>query len=173
MLAFLWSRTQTVDEIKDYVRYTSITWTDMIEALGRVADMKSLPARGDLEAAGYANILLWSVDKERVEAPREASSKIGTAASAQLPQAVLPPGEDEEEEEDEEEDGGIRLNIFRPRDSAGMSARGRLRPLSEKLEVLLDLVFRRLYWDPNGPEQAFSYDGLLKIVKKMDKDLGP
>ena len=163
----MWSRMQIVDEIKDYARYTSITWTDMIEALGRVADMKSLPPRGDLEAAGYANILLWSVDKERLET---APSKNATA-SAQQQQVVLSPGE--AEEEDEEEDGGLRLNIFRPRESAGMSAVGRLRPLCEKLEVLLDLVFRRLYWDPNGPEMVYSYDGLLKIVKKIDKDMGP
>ena len=51
-LAFLWSRTQTIDEIKDYPKYTSITFIDMLEALGRVADMKSMPMESDLEAAG-------------------------------------------------------------------------------------------------------------------------
>lgn len=42
----------TVDEIKDYQKYTSITFIDMLEALGRVADMKSIPKESDLEAAG-------------------------------------------------------------------------------------------------------------------------
>jgi hypothetical protein len=51
-LAYLWGRMQTVDEIKDYQKYISITWVDMLDALGRVADMKSLPTKADLEAAG-------------------------------------------------------------------------------------------------------------------------
>lgn len=51
-LAFLWSRMLTVDEIKDYNKYTSLTFIDFLEALGRVADMKSLPLESELEAAG-------------------------------------------------------------------------------------------------------------------------
>jgi len=38
------------------------------------------------------------------------------------------------------------------------------------------LVFglcRRLYWDPSNPALPFNYDGLLKLVKKIDKDMGP
>ncbi len=34
-------------------------------------------------------------------------------------------------------------------------------------------VHRRLYVDPAQPEAPFNYDGLLKIIKKLDKDLGP
>ena len=49
-------RMGTIDEIKDYQKYTSITFVDMLEALGRVADMMSLPSQSDLEAAG--NFLL-------------------------------------------------------------------------------------------------------------------
>jgi hypothetical protein len=41
-----------IDEVKDYQRYTCITFVDMLEALGRVADMKSLPSKVDIEAAG-------------------------------------------------------------------------------------------------------------------------
>lgn len=47
------------------------------------------------------------------------------------------------------------------------------RPLSEKLEVFLDLVFRMLHYDPSQPESEFSHDALLKIIKKKDKELGP
>ena len=42
----------TIDEIKDYAKYTSLTFIDFLEALGRVADMKNLPLESDLEAAG-------------------------------------------------------------------------------------------------------------------------
>ncbi len=36
-------------------------------------------------------------------------------------------------------------------------------------QMLLDLVFRRLYVDPTNVEGEFSYDGLLKIIRKVDK----
>eukprot|EP00198_Chlamydomonas_reinhardtii_P003541 XP_001692877.1 flagellar associated protein [Chlamydomonas reinhardtii] len=106
-LAYLWARMYTIDEIKDYARYTCLSFTDFLEALGRVADMKALPAASDLDLAG-----------------------------------------------------------------AGFSA-PKTRPLYVKLEMFLDLVFRRLYWDPSQPEVPFNYDGLLKLVKKIDKELGP
>jgi hypothetical protein len=62
--------------------------------------------------------------------------------------------------------------IFRPRPSARFGA-SKARPLYAKVDLLLDLVFRRLHWDPAQPEVAFSYEGLLRMVKKIDKDLGP
>jgi hypothetical protein len=62
--------------------------------------------------------------------------------------------------------------IFRPRPSARFGA-PKPRPLYPKLELLLDLVFRRLHWDPAQPEVAFSYEGLQRMIKKIDKDLGP
>jgi hypothetical protein len=40
-------------------RYTALTFTDFLEALGRVADAKSLPTASDLDDAGYSNILQW------------------------------------------------------------------------------------------------------------------
>jgi hypothetical protein len=67
---------------------------------------------------------------------------------------------------------GATLDIFRPRPSAGFET-PKSRPLYVKLEGLLDLLFRRLYWDPSQPEVAFNADGLLKLVKKIDKELGP
>ena len=39
--------------------YTTLTFTDFVEALGRVADMKSLPTASDLDDAGYNHILEW------------------------------------------------------------------------------------------------------------------
>ena len=39
--------------------HTSLTFTDFLEALGRVADAKSLPTASDLDEAGYASILDW------------------------------------------------------------------------------------------------------------------
>lgn len=48
-----------------------------------------------------------------------------------------------------------------------------MRPLYVKVDLMLDLMFRRLYWDPAQPEVTFNYDNLLKLIKKIDKDLGP
>ena len=48
-----------LDEIKDYSRYTSLTFIDFLEALGRAADMKSLPNAEDIEEAGSVHTLGW------------------------------------------------------------------------------------------------------------------
>jgi len=139
ILTFLWSRMFVLDEIKDYSRYTSLTFIDFLEALGRAADMKSLPNPEDLEAAGYSNILDWAFDKERLEGNPE-----GSEQSA----------------------------IFRMRESGHLEA-PKTRPLYVKVEQMLDLMFRKLYWDPSNPTMPFNYDGLLKLIKKLDKDMGP
>jgi len=62
--------------------------------------------------------------------------------------------------------------IFRTRPSARFGA-PKPRPLYAKLELLLDLMYRRLYWEPSQPESVFSVDALLRAVRKIDKDLGP
>ena len=110
---------------------------------------------------GYNNILEWSLDKERLE---------GNDSQRQ-------DGEGGAGDEDGAEGGNGRtsaasMDLFRTRDSAGYAA-PKSRPLYAKLELLLDLIFRRLFWDPAQPEVPFSYDGLLKLLKKLDKDLGP
>ncbi|GIL66635.1 hypothetical protein Vafri_20126 [Volvox africanus] len=162
-LSFLWARMYVIDEIKDYARYTCLSFTDFLEALGRVADMKALPSSSDLDMAGYDNILEWSLDKERMEGgglDNKGGGGTGAAGGSgdggDGPTAPV----------------GGSLDIFRPRASAGFNT-PKTRPLYIKLEMFLDLVFRRLYWDPSQPEIPFNYDGLLKLIKKIDKDLGP
>ena len=155
-LAYLWARMYTIDEIKDYARYTCLSFTDFLEALGRVADMKALPAASDLDLAGYDSVLEWALDKERMEGGPDKGGQ----------------GQGGDGGEGGAGGGGATLDIFRPRPSAGFSA-PKTRPLYVKLEMFLDLVFRRLYWDPSQPEVPFNYDGLLKLVKKIDKELGP
>ena len=53
-LCFLWSRMMVVDEIKDYSRHEALSFVDFLEALARVAELKSLPSFSDLADAGYA-----------------------------------------------------------------------------------------------------------------------
>ena len=60
-LCFLWARMVVVDEIKDFARHESISFVDFLEALARVAELKSLPSFSDLEDAGYANLLAFTV----------------------------------------------------------------------------------------------------------------
>lgn len=31
---------------------------------------------------------------------------------------------------------------------------------------------RRLYYDPSNPTLQFNYDGLLKLIKRIDKEMG-
>lgn len=47
------------------------------------------------------------------------------------------------------------------------------RPLAAKLEILLDLMFRKICHDPTDPGNTdWSTDRVMKVLKKQDKDLG-
>lgn len=54
-----------LDEVKDYSRHESMTFVDLLEALGRVAEMKCIPPVLDMREFGYQNAFEWAVDKER------------------------------------------------------------------------------------------------------------
>lgn len=160
-------------------RYTSLSFIDFLEALGRVADAKSMPTASDLDAAGYPSILEWALDKERMEGasnssgPAAANSSTaaasmpstGPAAPEGVPPLAVPPPTAAQL-------GGSLPEIFKPRPSARFGA-PKPRPLYAKVDLLLDLIFRRLHWDPAQPEVPFSYEGLQRMIKKIDKDLGP
>lgn len=149
-----------------------------------MADAKSMPTASDLDASGYPSVLEWALDKERMEGssnsnnPSSSSNTSAAAAAAATPQAAtpgsgpsnapalpLPAGQAGAV-------GGNLPEIFRPRPSARFGA-PKPRPLYAKLDLLLDLIFRRLHWDPAQPEVPFSYEGLQRMIKKIDKDLGP
>lgn len=180
-LAYLWSRMQTVDEIKDYQKMISLTFIDFLEALGRVADMKSFPTSQDLEHAGYNDILEWAIDKERVEGsiatekPKEADVAQADASTSEGPEEEggrASPVPVNERASKPQQSGYVVPEVFKTRDSAGYDT-VKHRPLYAKLELLLDLIFRRLFYDPAQPELQFNYEGLLRLIKKIDKDLGP
>lgn len=141
-----------------------------------MADAKSLPTASDLDAAGYSSILEWALEKERMEGGNNnASAGPAAAAGDAAAGAAAGPGDSETAGAAAAPAVTITSNlpeIFRPRMSARFGA-PKPRPLYAKLELLLDLIFRRLYWDPEEPDSVFSYDGLLRMVKKIDKDLGP
>ncbi len=47
---------QVVDEIKDYhTKYTCIMYVDFMEALARVAEMKSLPPKEEVQSSGESS----------------------------------------------------------------------------------------------------------------------
>jgi len=52
-LAFLWSRMHSSDEAGDWAKYTSLTFTDFMEALGRIADIRMVPTDEELEELGW------------------------------------------------------------------------------------------------------------------------
>lgn len=58
--------------------------------------------------------------------------------------------------------------IFRSRPSARFGAQ-KTRPLHVKLEMLLELIFRRMVGSDGG---EYSVDNMQRIVKKIDKDMG-
>ena len=60
-LAFWWSRMVVVDEVKQRPKFMTLSWTEFLEALGRMAEMMTLPTEEDLQRVGAVNI----VDFER------------------------------------------------------------------------------------------------------------
>ena len=47
-----------------------------------------------------------------------------------------------------------------------------MRPLYAGLDVMLNLMFRRLAYDPAQPNAPFSYDACLRVMKRQDKEMG-
>ncbi len=144
-LAFLWSRMYVMDEIKDYQRYTSLTFTDFLEALGRVADMKNLPLDSDLDAAG-ACVVVCVRDGGQCGHSRGPLSHSVAAALTRAHSGyhnILEWSMDKERLEGNPEGADSEANgdLFRIRDSAGFGT-VKNRPLYVKLEMLLDLIFR-------------------------------
>ena len=62
MLCYVWCRMSTIDEVKDFNKFESLTFVDLLEALGQVANNKHLPLMSDLQDAGI-NSLQWALAK--------------------------------------------------------------------------------------------------------------
>lgn len=62
MLCYVWCRMSTIDEVKDFNKFESLTFVDLLEALGQVANSKHLPLISDLQDAGI-NSLQWALAK--------------------------------------------------------------------------------------------------------------
>lgn len=58
MLCYVWCRMSTIDEVKDFNKFESLTFVDLLEALGQVANSKHLPLSSDMQEAGI-NSLQW------------------------------------------------------------------------------------------------------------------
>jgi hypothetical protein len=56
-LCFGWSKMRMTEELLKRQLYTSMHFTDFLEALCRVAELKSWPSRGDLEDAGCETMI--------------------------------------------------------------------------------------------------------------------
>lgn len=145
-LCFLWSRMLVIDEIKDYNRYSCVTFTDFLEAICRVADYKFLPTHEELAAAEYESVFNWALELERFQGNAEALDENGESS---IPE------------------------IFRYKGTGVKFEFDYARPLWTKVELLIDLMLRRLFWDPMQPEQQFTVNAVMKMVVKIDKDLGP
>lgn len=62
MLCYVWCRMSTIDEVKDYSKFESLTFVDLLEALGQVANHKHLPLTSELQEAGIDS-LQWVLAK--------------------------------------------------------------------------------------------------------------
>eukprot|EP00854_Cymbomonas_tetramitiformis_P001251 gene1251-1829_t len=88
-LCYLWSRMMVAEEVLQFERYQAITFTDFLDALGRVADMKMIPTKDELKYAGYENYFDWQ-QAEKIQGegneiiPRRKSAHIGADSARPL-----------------------------------------------------------------------------------------
>jgi hypothetical protein len=40
------------------------------------------------------------------------------------------------------------------------------------VELLLDLMFRRLFYDPSQPDLPYTKEAVLRMIRKIDKEMG-
>jgi hypothetical protein len=136
--------------------------------------MKPLPTRSDLEEQGYGSVLDWALDRERQSATTLPAGEGGSDGAADGEGAAEAGAGAAGAVAAVAGEGGV---LVRPVSATAAAAAanngGYARPLYAKLDVLLDLVARRLYWDPLQPESCYSAEALLRQLKKIDKELGP
>ena len=73
-LAFWWSRMVVVDEVKSRLKFTTLTWTQFVEALARVADMMSVPTDADLASIGAGDIM--SFEEKLADADADTQARL-------------------------------------------------------------------------------------------------
>ena len=76
MLAFFYSRMTVIDEVKHRSKFVSLSFTDFLEAIGRVTDMLSVPSDEDMREAKAINIVDYR-DRMHELAKESANTKKG------------------------------------------------------------------------------------------------
>lgn len=192
-LCYSWSRMGVSDEVGKYDKVDGATFVDFLEALGRVADYMSLPDYAQLAKMGYASVMEYWIERRRTveregggdgageDAAEDAGGGGGGAGGRGG--AVMSPVPQRERSFKAVNSGAgattggggggaAELVGFAPRLSAQFTA-PKTRPLSAKLEVLVDLMARALHYDRGAAKpSAFSYDAVVKALKKADHQLG-
>jgi hypothetical protein len=205
-LAMMQSRMLCANGI-DRDRNTNLTFVDFLEALGRLAHFAGIPSMEELTAAGFGDTLEWHVaqqvvvSKERTKGNDAKLSKEGlestlgpsgprmstAAAPAQQPRgsrsAVKAPAGKQGSREARALHGrgaadhlaltgGERPDVFDA--NSVMSSPGNL---EARLEVLLDLMLRRIHYGvgqvAGDTSQPVPVGQLIKRFKKIDEDRGP
>lgn len=63
-LSFWWSRMVVVDEVKQRMKFMTLSWTEFLEALGRMAEMMTLPSDEVCAMVGASNIVDYYIKFE-------------------------------------------------------------------------------------------------------------
>ena len=84
MLCFFKSRMCVVDEVKSRHKYISLTYTDFLEALGRVADVVSIPTNEDMEVLGAQNMCDYREKIRALSASKQEGGGLGSEEKSRL-----------------------------------------------------------------------------------------
>jgi hypothetical protein len=141
-LCYLRAKMVTVDEIGSAVCNESITFTEFLEALARLAEYNWYPSDDELREMRYANRLDFV---KAVEGTPVATGSSALAVMRGPSGAPHPPARDSRDFEHPKK-----------------------RPLAEKITQTLDVMFRWLDWDKET-RTDYSADHLMKHLKEIDK----
>mmetsp|Transcript_4830 Transcript_4830/g.9702 ORF Transcript_4830/g.9702 Transcript_4830/m.9702 type:complete len:1770 (-) Transcript_4830:83-5392(-) len=84
MLCFFKSRMCVIDEVKSRHKYISLTYTDFLEALGRVADVVSIPTNEDMAILGAKNMCDYKEKLRTLAASKQEGGGVGSEEKSRL-----------------------------------------------------------------------------------------
>ena len=84
MLCFFKSRMCVVDEVKSRHKYISLTYTDFLEALGRAADVVSIPTNEDMTLLGAENMCDYKEKLKTLAASKQEGGGVGSEEKSRL-----------------------------------------------------------------------------------------
>jgi len=178
----------------DRDRNSNLTFVDFLEALGRLAHYGQIPTMEEVMGTGYGNTLEWHMAQQVVVAKErtkgQAKAVKSKAADEELDEtsAAAPKKQSGTGKASVALPGGGAKNLRGRGTSDHLALKGSERAdddavlhspgkLEARLDVLLDLILRRLHYGcgqvAGDTSQALPINAMIHRMRNLDKERGP